>query len=997
MVDTSLRLALPGEPFPAAARMDWVEKARRYLKRAHDDDAAAATQAQTKRPRKMLRLASYRHGLCLDALLQSALPGGVDLLLPKEGDDQKSMLDLYTWVNVEDSGPIPWSCRMFMQYHLGLRLLPQRDYYHMVWRAILEGFGFAKFKGILYLNGLGHNLAHGPWNGAAWFTQLGESALDYFESSRASCPLFQSLAPRIMRDLGRPGDELDEGAVADLHKMLGECRFLHVRGPRDQISRWASWMKAEDWWTPHITVRLLFLLYLGLQMGYLEKKDPRHHLLKLVKDTDKEVVKTGGTAASSSSAAPSSGVPHQAPMSADAVSVARVRDSCENSMHAATVIYSDERNTEWSRMMLFASTPFTDMLAHWRHFLRDRAQGLIFAIDQATCKSTLAAIHETSCLWKDAAALEKMGFTVSGLVANKTYKALGLSDAFVLNEDEQARRFGQLLLGLAKAFLFNSSEASICYPRKFALFASADAGVRAAALKDFRVFCDAFENVQGNTLPLWKKACKRSCMNLVLVRDYRLRCAAAGWKEVPADIIEHQRRCASSFQATSITEDSFHYIKAEGRSIAPQVLSHCQIWRNPSAKGILNELYKYTEIKPDDLHDQKECFGAKALPESVFRPATKHMTTPALKELPGHGQAPWPTCWPPEQYHGVAEDLLMMRWCHGNQCFNEAPSYWRGVFIQHGVVVKFKQSGIFLSLGCTCTMVALWPLVKTQSVGQTCFALKKVASIDELAFRAVGSFGEWKAIPSRFVSPAHLFVLNKRKLPDTFPELSLLQTGKEMPFLEYAAQQGFWHFKGLKIKKLLQDEWGLQLDPNASDAELLVQAVCAAKGCSPACAADILESRAFVDEEAEEIALLGSEEVQDAMCDEDKKEISQYLDTHQEKLDFSQSMVKAIGAIREKAPKTAAAETRPNGKRKAVSFKPKGHWTAAEASPLFPAGAKVLKDLFNARWRVWMRGYTKSRSWGITGDDEGTMFGLARDAWAHHQALTGEDNPFEDP
>ena len=65
--------------------------------------------------------------------------------------------------------------------------------------------------------------------------------------------------------------------------------------------------------------------------------------MKLAKGTDKEVVKTGGTAASSSSAVPSSGVPHQAPMSADAVSVARVEDSCKNSMHAATVIYSGER------------------------------------------------------------------------------------------------------------------------------------------------------------------------------------------------------------------------------------------------------------------------------------------------------------------------------------------------------------------------------------------------------------------------------------------------------------------------------------------------------------------------------------------------------------------------------------------------------------------------------------------------------------------------------
>jgi hypothetical protein len=106
-------------------------------------------------------------------------------------------------------------------------------------------------------------------------------------------------------------------------------------------------------------------------------------------------------------------------------------------------------------------------------------------------------------------------------------------------------------------------------------------------------------------------------------------------------------------------------------------------------------------------------------------------------------------------------------------------------------------------------------------------------------------------------------------------------------------------------------------------------------------------------------------------------------------------MVKAIRAIREKAPKKAAAETGPRGKRKAVTFKPKGHWTAGEASSLFPAGAKVLKDMFNARWRVWMGGCSKSRPWGTTGDDEGTMLGLAKDVWAHHTALTGEANPFE--
>ena len=997
MCDTAIRVELPGEPVQAAAKLDWVDKARKYLKRAHADDDDDANKARAKKPRGLQRISSYRHAMALDALLQAALPGGVNLFIPKAGDDQKGILDLYTWVNCEDSGPLPWSSRMFMQYHMGLRMLPSRDYYHMVWRSVLEGFGFAKFKGILYLTGLGHNLAHGPWNGAGWYSQMCESALDYFASSRSSCPLFQSLAPRIMRDLDRPGDELDEGAVADLHRMMGECRFLECKGPRDQISRWASWMKAEEWWSPQVTVRLLFLLYLGLQMGYLEKKDPRHHLLKLVKTTDEEVAKTGGAAASSSSsAAPSgvaSGVPHKAPMSANAVSTAKVRDSCKNSLHAATVIYSDERNTEWSRMMLFASAPFTDMLAHWRHHLRDRSVGLSFAIDQATCKSTLAAIYKASCLWKDGAALEKMGFTVSSLVGNKVYKTLKVTDAFVLNEDEQARRFGQLFLGLAKAFLFNSSEASICYPRRFALFASADADVRAAALKEFKLTCDAFEAAKGLTLPMWKRICRRSCMSLTLVGDYKLRCAGNGWEQVPEDIIEHQRRCASSFQATSITEDSFHYIKAEARSISPQKLSHCQIWRNPSEKGILGKLYKYTEVNAEDFHADDD-FGSKVLPDSVFRPATKNMTTEVLKELPGKGMAPWPTFWPPEQYHCVAEDLHLMRWCHQHQCFNDAPSMWRSAFIQHGSVIKFQRSAeSFLSLGCIATMVALWPLEKKGPLNQSFFALKRLASIDELAFRPVQSFADWRGVPSKFVSPAHLFALNKCKLPDTLPELGLLQTGKELPFLEYAAQHGFWQFKGPRIKKLLQEEWGLEPEAGSTDAELLIQAVCAAKGCDAASAADLLEARACVDEEAEEIALLGSGEVQDAMCEEDKKEISQYLDVHQEKLDFSQDVVKTIRAIRDKITKKSV-QAKAKGKRKPVTFQPKGSWTADEALALFPDRSKVLKDIFSARWRVWLGGFNRSRSWGITGDDEGTMLKLAKDAWAHHESLTGEACPW---
>lgn len=78
-------------------------------------------------PAKAQRISSYKHCLAMDALLQTALPGGINLFLPEPGDDQRSMLDLWTWVNCEDFGPASWSARSFLQFHLGLRPLPGRS------------------------------------------------------------------------------------------------------------------------------------------------------------------------------------------------------------------------------------------------------------------------------------------------------------------------------------------------------------------------------------------------------------------------------------------------------------------------------------------------------------------------------------------------------------------------------------------------------------------------------------------------------------------------------------------------------------------------------------------------------------------------------------------------------------------------------------------------------------------------------------------------------
>ena len=276
-----------------------------------DADAEKDDEESKRRPKKIQRVASFRHAVALDCMLQSAVVGGISRFLPQPDDDKKSMLALPTWVNNEDSGPIPWSTRTFLQYHLQLRQMASRDYMHVVWRAMLGGIQKAGLKPILYMCAIGHSLSSGPWEGAAWYSQIVEASKEYYSLHKKTCPLFKSLVPRMMRDLKRPGDELNDAFYDDVREQMFDAKFIDERGPRSQLSRWAAWMESEEWWSPQITFRLLFMMYLGLEMGYLRQEKSRSAVLDIHKMSKSEEAKlsAGGSAASSSTAAPSIAAP----------------------------------------------------------------------------------------------------------------------------------------------------------------------------------------------------------------------------------------------------------------------------------------------------------------------------------------------------------------------------------------------------------------------------------------------------------------------------------------------------------------------------------------------------------------------------------------------------------------------------------------------------------------------------------------------------------------
>ena len=248
MNDSTLRPDLPGDVVAPAAQAEWVEKAKRFLKRARADDEVEVKKKKVKQARRSNRMAAYRHTLCLDAQLRCVVDDGLSSFVPKEGDDDKLLVDLPTLVTNEDSGQVPFCSKDFRCFQMGQREVPYRDVFHMFWRAILNSVKDAGLRGVLLLVGICHNLAYGPWQGCAWFEQICEGALDYFETAGPSCPLFRRLLPRILKERGRGDEVLTEAEIREVWESMKDEDFLRAKGPRMQISRWISWMQCEEWW-----------------------------------------------------------------------------------------------------------------------------------------------------------------------------------------------------------------------------------------------------------------------------------------------------------------------------------------------------------------------------------------------------------------------------------------------------------------------------------------------------------------------------------------------------------------------------------------------------------------------------------------------------------------------------------------------------------------------------------------------------------------------------
>jgi hypothetical protein len=88
-------------------------------------------------------------------------------------------------------------------------------------------------------------------------------------------------------------------------------------------------------------------------------------------------------------------------------------------------------------------------------------------------------------------------------------------------------------------------------------------------------------------------------VNARMFRDAK----AGGYTAVPADFHAFCCRMFSHFASTGVTENSFHYCKAQNRANQNDKFSSLSMWHNETAAKVLPNIYNFREVTCDAVPD----------------------------------------------------------------------------------------------------------------------------------------------------------------------------------------------------------------------------------------------------------------------------------------------------------------------------------------------------------------------------------------------------------
>lgn len=252
-----------------------------------------------------------------------------------------------------DQGSVGWPALFFLQHVQKVVLATVQEPPHRIWNDVQGAIdSIAPLRESRMLSTLLFNLNIGPFESAAWWQQVKDAISEYVSIAADDDPLLEHMWADIIDERGEHAFANDPQHRRVVLQSLPS--MLKNKGSKVPRSRWFHFVDVCEEHDKVWSCRLLALLYLGLRLGWVTAEGAANFRLRTQKGL------------------PPAGVePQKTPTSGRAPAVmAEIRHGCHNTMHVASVLYTDRCLKLNNRLIATACRPLR--VWHGLHCRQDR-------------------------------------------------------------------------------------------------------------------------------------------------------------------------------------------------------------------------------------------------------------------------------------------------------------------------------------------------------------------------------------------------------------------------------------------------------------------------------------------------------------------------------------------------------------------------------------------------------------------------------------------------
>ena len=969
-VTRELRLSASADgPEGEDDREDWRQRACQWLQKGH------------AKGRKRLHRVASRDLMCaLDAQLRQMTGEGLASYVPTTA----SYAAGGPWPTLtlccdqaSDNQCVNW----YLQGKVRASVVCIWDPNHRCWNDVRLSLVNSGLWLLLLLLLVPLNLTSGPWGTGAFGAQLIEATRALGRVAGPDDALFCRLLPAIARERNEWDDYLsDPGYARRIWRLVETEAVWSGAGRKVSMVRWYEAVKAARAFHPWWHLRLLVLLYAGLEQGWYSEARQKRITQRMP------------------AAAPSGGedFPKQSVPSGHS-DVADLRRRCVNSMHlACQVLLDSDRQRALAGIVALGSRVEE---AFGKHNSRNRSSEGSLAYCVAEARGDGVSILNSSVrLLTDQTVLWEIG--LAGCAANK---AAGLDlQAEHMASDELAGKLGLFMLEIVAHRWRSLSSWWFTPPHRLAVLGSDIVADRTGVLQELRVADEAWQAaraLEGDAF--WRKACTRSCFTWAATEMFVSMARKAGWE--PSDELVHTARSVfSGFSQSKAAEDMIGAARHhETHDAKNMVMSVAAIYASTIKHRILSNTHSYSEPRW-----QEDARSACEVQRGMFHASEKECSLGSERVRGISGLAPKPT-WPSFTAATAlcvqAEYILMLR-CHRENLWGQCKTAWLALLFSCKLLVRRVGAEDWLvTVGHMHGVVGLaWPVEVVQREASTqrqYWRLRDDVTRRTLegAMMMVTDLSEWHAYPYTWSSSC-----SSKRMADS-EGIYICTVGKPEPLVRSAARQCFGDLPLVPLVNLCS-HFAVDCE-DTGDLFSVLRDLCVSVLGLPDESPELLEILSKRLKSPDDVTeFFEHPEVETLFDDKDKEFCTKAHSEVVADRDYRDRYVKRFDEWRvsKHLPARAGAGGRKSGGARTARGRkhaawPQGDFSTEVAKSMLPeARCGLFKDPFNGRWRAWYVGWgSKSRSWG-DGTGRAAACYVLRWVWRCHTLTTGEACPWQE-